>query len=198
MINPHTVETQPRPLAWTVRSSRVVLRDRWIHVRADDCEGPDGTTISPYYVLEYPDFVHVVAITSSDEILLIRQYRHGAGIVSLELPGGAQDKTDVSAEAAGLRELLEETGFAGEVQQTLPPLSIDPAKLTNRLKGLLVRNATRVQEPTLDPGEQVEVVKVSVADAIAMVISGKIVNAAHATLLLLGLRAAGLLSLELP
>jgi len=93
-----------------VTRSRHVYRDRWISVRADDCVTASGVEVKPFYVLEYPDWVHVVAVDRYDHILLVRQYRHGLGEVSLELPGGMMDRMDVDPVAAGMRELLEETG----------------------------------------------------------------------------------------
>ena len=64
---------------WTVRSSRRVLHDRWISVRADDCVTAEGAEVSPFYVLEYPDWVNVVALDDENHVLLVRQYRHGLG-----------------------------------------------------------------------------------------------------------------------
>ena len=56
---------------WHVIGSQTLLRDRWIDVRADDCITSVGVKISPYYVLTYPDWVHVVAITSAGALLLV-------------------------------------------------------------------------------------------------------------------------------
>lgn len=86
-----------------------VLRDRWISVHADDCVTAEGVEISPYYVLEYPDWVNVVALDEYDHVLLIRQYRHGLGRISLELPCGGAEPGESTLDAAR-RELLEETG----------------------------------------------------------------------------------------
>ena len=60
-------------------------------MRADDCETASGIAVSPYYIVEYPDWVQVVAIDQHDHVLLVRQYRHGLGEFSLELPAGNMD-----------------------------------------------------------------------------------------------------------
>ena len=81
---------------WRTLSSTSVVRDRWIDVRADRCVTPSGVEISPYYVLRYPDWVHVVALTPERGLVLVRQYRHGAGQWFLELPAGGLDGRDAS------------------------------------------------------------------------------------------------------
>ncbi len=73
---------------WRVESSRTVLKDRWIDVRADDCVRADGVRIAPYYVLSYPEWVHIVCLDANERICLVDQYRHAAGVVVRELPGG--------------------------------------------------------------------------------------------------------------
>ena len=96
---------------WRITRSETLLKDHWVHLRADHCVTPAGIEISPYYVLSYPDWVHVVAITEFGCLVLVRQYRHAAGEFSLELPGGAVDPEDTNLEQAARRELEEETGF---------------------------------------------------------------------------------------
>ena len=67
-----------------------------------------GAKISPDYVLTYPDWVHVVAITSAGSLVLVRQDRHAVSESLLELPGGAVDAEDPNLEQAARRELEEE------------------------------------------------------------------------------------------
>ncbi len=97
--------------AWRIAGSRTIVKDRWTDLRADRCLTPAGTEIAPYYVLSYPDWVHVVAVTADDRMVLVRQYRHAVGETVLELPGGVIDASDRDPEAAARRELAEETGY---------------------------------------------------------------------------------------
>ena len=85
---------------WRTIRSETRLRDQWLHLRVDHCVTPAGTEISPYYVLSYPDWVHVVAITQASSLVLVQQYRHAAGQSFLELPGGAVDPGDPNLEHA--------------------------------------------------------------------------------------------------
>ena len=88
------------PLAWKFLHSVYVLQNRWVSLRADTCQLPKGHTIAPYYVLEYPPWVTVVALTTNEQVVLVRQYRHGVQQTLLELSSGAVDATDASPSAA--------------------------------------------------------------------------------------------------
>jgi 8-oxo-dGTP pyrophosphatase MutT (NUDIX family) len=195
-LQPHTSRTGQSPdkcpVKWRIQRSRIVHQDRWVCLRADDCEGPGGIDISPYYVLEYPDFVHAIAIDRGGGVLLVRQYRHGMGELSLELPGGVRDASDATVEDAAVRELLEETGYRGTNVRALPPLSVDPARMSNRLHPVLITEADFVQAPEPDGQEEITVVRVPVREAAALALGGSIANAAHVGMLLMGLSAAGL------
>ena len=75
-------------LDWEKLSSKYLVKENWATLRVDTCRMPDGTIIPDYYVLEYPDWVNAVALTSDKQVILVKQYRHAAGEVILELPGG--------------------------------------------------------------------------------------------------------------
>lgn len=181
---------------WRTTRSETVLKDRWIDVRADHCVTPGGIDISPYYVLSYPEWVHVVAITPDDHVVLVCQYRHAAGVVTRELPGGALDAADTQTEQAARRELEEETGFTAPHWELITSLRPNPATHTNRVHFYLARDAVRTREQSLDPGEDgltVELLPVqTVLDGLR---SGLIDHGTHASGLLLGLVTAGRLNL---
>jgi 8-oxo-dGTP pyrophosphatase MutT (NUDIX family) len=140
--------------AWRILSSRPVIRDRWIDLRADRCVTPNGVEISPYYVLTYPDWVNVVALTPERDLVLVRQYRHAVAATVLELPGGVMDSSDDNPEQAARRELLEETGFTAKRWLTIGSLSANPATHTNRIHSFLALDATPGDGQALDHGEE--------------------------------------------
>lgn len=182
-------------MTWTVTASRRVIRDRWIDLRADDCVTPSGREIAPYYVLGYPDWVHVVALTARDELLLVRQYRHGAGASFLELPGGVIDAGE-AVEAAARRELAEETGHAAGRVGLVSSLHPNPAIQSNRVHVCVACDVVAAGAPRLDAGEEgltVETLPVqTVLDGLA---GGLIGQSLHVSSLLLGLAALGRLTL---
>jgi hypothetical protein len=97
-------EEEPRAV-WETLGSRYVVKDRWLTLRTDDCRNADGQLIAPYYVLEYPPWVNVLALTPEHDAVLVRQYRHGVRRIILELPGGAVDEQDACVQDAARREL---------------------------------------------------------------------------------------------
>lgn len=139
---------------WRTLSSDPVIRDRWIDLRADRCLTPSGAEISPYYVLAYPDWVHVVALTPKRDLVLVRQYRHAAGESFLELPGGGVDTRDACVEAAARRELAEETGYMSQHWRAVSVLHPNPATHTNRVHAFLALDAIPGHERSLDRGEE--------------------------------------------
>ncbi|HEX7604750.1 MAG TPA: hypothetical protein VF316_24195, partial [Polyangiaceae bacterium] len=72
-------------------STRTVVRDRWISLRADTCQLPNGTVLDPYYVVEEREWVHVFAEDEDGKILVVRQYRYAGDAECVELPGGVVD-----------------------------------------------------------------------------------------------------------
>ena len=177
--------------AWTVASSTHVLKDRWISVRADTCRTVEGTELSPFYVLEYPDWVQIVAMDHQDNVVLIEQYRHGLGIISLELPTGAMAPEDRDPIAAAQRELAEETGLSADSWRHIATLAPNPANQNNRCHVILALGTRLSSVPDDDPTERVRVVRVTADEAVRLARSGAIVQAMHVAALALALTEIG-------
>lgn len=176
---------------WAVSQSRYALRDRWLTVRADDCVTSEGFEIAPYYVLEYSDWVEVVALDTENNILLLRQYRHGLGRTSVELPGGAMDPTDSDPVSAGMRELREETGYSAAEWQHVASLSPNPATHTNLCHIVLALGVECSSLPANDPTERIQLVRLPIVDAIKLALEGGMIQAIHVAALTLALHKAG-------
>lgn len=176
---------------WRVTASRIVLADRWIRVRADSCVAPSGDVVDPFYVLEYADWVHVVALTDDDRLVMNRQYRHGAGEVHLELPGGVMDAEDHDAVAGGRREFLEETGFGAREFRHVVTLRPNPATHTNRVHTVLALGAAPVGVQSFDNGEEIAVELIPVPELLRVIREGEVQQSTHVASLLLALAAAG-------
>ena len=119
----------------------VLVDSPWIKLRAERCVTQRGAVLDPFYLLDYPEWVHVAAFDEEDRLLLVRQYRHGAGKMSLELPGGVMDPQESDPLVAGARELLEETGHVAATLTHLARLSPNPSSHTNGVHILLATGA---------------------------------------------------------
>ena len=179
------------PTPWTILSSRYIVRDRWMTLRADCCVTAGGVILDPYYVQEPADWVQVVAFDTEDRILLIRQYRHGAGIVSTEIPCGGMEQGESAVQAAA-RELLEETGCAAESLEALPVMYPNPARYSNRVHSFIASGTRQIQPQQLDESEEIEFEFLTLPAVLELIDSGSFPQALQVGCLFLALRKRGL------
>jgi 8-oxo-dGTP pyrophosphatase MutT (NUDIX family) len=119
---------------------------------------------------------------------MVRQYRHGASQVVLELPGGRVDSSDALPEDAGCRELAEETGFLATNIRTVASFYVNPATHTNRVHTCVATGVVQVSAPRLDEGEEgLSVELVPIAEIVGGLFSGKITQSMHVTSIIMAL-----------
>lgn len=158
------------PTPWRQLGSELAFDDPWFRVRRERVEVRPGHVIEDYSVAERRDFALVAAVTASDELVLVRQWKQGIRDVTLELPGGVVD--DEEPAAAAVRELAEETGFACAELRPLGAGALDPSKETTRVHLFAGVGAIRAGEQRLDENEEIEVVVVPVAEARGLLARG--------------------------
>ena len=135
--------------------------------------------IPKYWINEYPPWVNVVALTEDDEVVLIRQYRHGIEQVAWEIPAGTTDPEDKSLEEAARRELREETGYGGGRWSLLTTLSANPALQNNLTYTFLAEGVTRLGDAAPEASEEMTV-RLTPLDEIAAADRGRRVRAGAA------------------
>jgi len=181
------------PLPWECLDQHYLFRQPpWLVLRQQRFRLPSGREIADYWISEYPPWVNVVAVTRDDKLVLLRQYRPGLGAVHYEIPAGMVDPGE-DIEAAGKRELLEETGFGGGRWSRLTHLSANPALQDNMTTTFLAEDVDRVAEPAPEGTEDLRIHLVRTHDALALIDGGDMIQALHAAPLLRYLlgRAAG-------
>lgn len=155
------------------------------NIRIDKCETSNGKIIRPL-VLEYGTWVTIVALTQGQEVLLIKQYRHGAQKIIWELPGGAVDEGEEPIDAAK-RELLEETGYTSDNIIEVGRVSPNPASHTNLMYAYVALDAEKVDNQHLDEIEEIEVYPIPLDEVIRIVKNGELIQSLHVSTLFFAL-----------
>ncbi|MBC7418430.1 MAG: NUDIX hydrolase, partial [Pedobacter sp.] len=169
-------------------ASKYLVREKWATLRVDTVELQGGAIKDDYYVLEYPNWVNAIALTEEGKIIMVRQYRHAADIVSLEIPGGVIDD-DESPEFAIKRELKEETGYTFKTCKLVAELYPNPATSSNKTFTYLLTGGVKTDEQHLDEHEILNVEEYALGEIKTLIKENKIAQALHVAALWYGLEA---------
>jgi ADP-ribose pyrophosphatase len=172
---------------WKILSSEYLYKATWFTIRKDVCETPEGKIIDPYYVYEFPTWVSALAITDDNNVVMVRQYRHGIQDTILEVPGGCVDDSDDNFQEAIARELLEETGYEFSDYQYLGKVSPNPSTNNNWMHMFLATGGKKVAKQNLDRNEEIEVVLMSIDELKSLIAKNEIVQALHVCTITYGL-----------
>ncbi|MDB9304972.1 MULTISPECIES: NUDIX hydrolase [Cyanophyceae] len=172
---------------WHILTSEMVINHRWCQVRQDEIQLPNGKIIDDFFVVIRPEIALILPITNNQEIVFVRQYRHGVGEILLELPAGSFDATKENAETAAIREFQEETGYVAQKLTKIATLYDNPVKDTNKIHLFLAENVIKIGEQKLDVTEDIEVVLIPLASVLDKIINGEVCVAGSVAALFLGL-----------
>lgn len=152
---------------WKILESNY-MRPRF---RFDKCELPNGRVFEAM-ALEFHTWAAVVALTKNQEVVLIRQYRHGAQEVFWEFPGGVVEDGE-NPLAGAQRELQEETGYTTSNIIKVGSFHPNPALQTNVMHAYLALDAEKTDVQKLDEAEEIEVHLVPLDELVAMTKRGE-------------------------
>jgi ADP-ribose pyrophosphatase len=172
---------------WKILKSKLAFNHYWCKVRQDEVELPNGKIIDDYFVIIKPDVALILPITSNQEVVFVRQYRHGVQEILLELPAGTFDPSTESPETAAIRELKEETGYTATKVTKLATLYDNPVKDTNKLHLFIAENVIESGQQELDVTEEIEVVLMPLTSIMAKITTGEICVSGSISAIFLGM-----------
>ncbi|PIQ62481.1 MAG: NUDIX hydrolase [Bacteroidetes bacterium CG12_big_fil_rev_8_21_14_0_65_60_17] len=171
-------ECTMKPAPWKILSQRVVLDRWWMKLRVDEVALPDGTILPEYHVLEYPDWTLSLCVTTDNMFVLVEQYRHAVGTLSLEFASGMLEEGEDPARGAA-RELEEETGFLSPDWTHLGSWAPDPSRHNNSGHVFLARRAACTGVLQRDDTEDLRVVLLDRDGVMEAIASGRILHGMH-------------------
>ncbi|MEA5510417.1 NUDIX hydrolase [Crocosphaera sp. UHCC 0190] len=172
---------------WKILNSEFVINNQWCIVRQDKVELPNGAIIDDYFVNIRPEIALVMPITPNNEVVFVRQYRHGVKEILLELPAGAFEPQKETSITAAKRELEEETGYIAQELILMKTIYDNPVKDDNKIHIFLGLNVQKTGQINLDITEEIEVVLVPIKDVIDKIMSGEICVAGTIATIFMGL-----------
>ncbi len=161
--------------SWRKLGSLYPVHNRWLKLRQDTCQLPDGRVIDDFFVLEENDVGSVFALTPDRRVVLVEQYKHGIGEVCLELPAGCFESPAADPLAEARRELIEETGYDAAEYRYLGRLAQSPTRMSNYFHLYLALDAYLTPGgQQLDPTEDITVRLIPLDEVFPMIASGQI------------------------
>ena len=162
-------------LRWTVQKKEPTTDYKIFGVRRQRSRHNASSRDGLFSIVDSPDWINVVAITPDENVIMVRQFRHGTDSITLEIPGGLVDPGEDMLSAAQ-RELREETGYVSDEWRALGPIHPNPAFMTNQCGLFLATNARCTSQLELDPNEVIEVVSHPLRDVPSLIETGVITH----------------------
>jgi ADP-ribose pyrophosphatase len=170
------MSTHPSLSRWDKGKSRLLSSTRILDLTSVEFRHPAREAGREFIVIHAPDWVNVIAVTVDRRLVLVRQFRYGIDDFSTEIPGGVIEPGEDPL-AAGLRELLEETGYAGERARIIGSVYPNPAIQDNRCHFVLVENVAKVRAVAWDSDEDLECLLAPVEEVLDWARTGRIRHA---------------------
>lgn len=161
---------------WKCIRSQLAQSFRVFSVRTDTAISPRNGIEHDFYIIEANDWINVIPLTEDQQVVMVRQYRHGSREVTLEIPGGLIEIGDTPEEAAA-RELMEETGYQAKRWIEIGEVNPNPALFNNRCYTFLAQEMERKTDPLPDQTEDIEVVLIPLKEIPKLILNGEINHA---------------------
>jgi len=161
---------------WKIIGSKARGNFRIFSIREDKKISPLTGKELDFVVIDSVGWVNVIAVTPDDQLVMVEQFRHGSNTVELEIPGGMMDTGEKDPVVTGVRELSEETGYAGENPRLLSKVWANPAIFSNICYTVIVENCKLQHALKFDPGEDLVTRLIPAAEIPKLVAEEKILH----------------------
>ena len=160
---------------WKILKEIDVSPSQWFPVFRHILELPDHSIIDDYFISSMRNAAMVFPLTTENEVVFVKQYKHGLGEILLELPAGFQQKGK-SIEESALAELHEETGIKANLGnlEYLGRAANIPTKMRSITHLFLARDVSLNSSQSLDPNEDIEIIRLAPKEVLNMVERGEI------------------------
>lgn len=162
---------------WAIVEEHVYEHFRIFSARRSKRINPRTGKPFDFFLMSGYDWVNIIPLTDKNEVVLVRQYRHGIDQSTLEIPGGTVEAGESEPKLTAIRELREETGFIATNAEFLGTLTPNPAMQSMRLHCYLAHGVTKSTQQSLDPGEDIEVITMPLNEVKQAILSGSINHA---------------------
>ena len=161
-------------MKWKRLNSEYLVNSKWLKIRKDEVQLPNGTSIDDYFVIEKNNVALIVAMDKDKRVILKKEYRYAIDKELIEIPGGTYENESDNPLDVAKRELLEETGYESDDWEFLGMLYDYPTKDTNTISLYMAKNIYKVAEQKLDISEDITYEFVPIKEAIRMCIDNEI------------------------
>lgn len=158
---------------WKLHQSKLAFDNRWMKIRQDSVELPNGKRLDDYFLWLEGDVALVVPVTTEGEFILVRQYKHGVGQIVLEFPAGMVDPGETPEQAAR-RELEEETGYTAPAFSMIGQLVNSPTKVVGQHYVYLAHQVVQTTTQDQSDAELIEIVALSKEVLLQKIYSGEV------------------------
>ena len=161
---------------WDILKSTYIYRCKWLTLRKDHVRLNKDVEIEDFYVLEYPDWINVIAITEDGLFIIEEQYRHGIQEINYEICAGMRDEGEMPLEAAK-RELLEETGYGDGEWTAYGEYAPNTSSMTNTCYTFVATDVRKISNPHPEKTEDIKIHLLTLSEIQHLLITNKIQEA---------------------
>ncbi len=177
---------KPSEIPWKTLSTKPIYSNKWLSLREDVAELPDGRT-TIYGVVTCGQCVGILPFVDPDTVLLIQQYRYVARRVTWEMPTGGVHSGE-SIEEAAQRELAEEIGYRAGRLIPVSTYHTSKSVMDETAHLFLAEELVHLERPPREETEFIEVRSFPFREVLQMVLSGEIVDSMTVIAVLLAAR----------